>query len=102
MSTNPFIRRHAIDRYLERVDPTAGHRHAATVIRQIATTGRARPTPRRWTGIRVQPATRYIYSAEHPGVCVVERHGVIRTVFARETSREWRAQQRRERHQPAA
>jgi hypothetical protein len=95
MSHSLFIKPHAIDRYIERVDPTATRQEAACTIRAIHCGGRARPKPRKWTGVTARPGTRYVYSAQHPGICVVERGGVIRTVFARQTSRQWRAQQRR-------
>lgn len=86
-----FITMHAIDRYRLRVDPNATVSDAARAIRQIAEAATCRSTPRRWTGVSAQPGSRYLFNAQFPGVCLVERGGAIRTVFGREASRAWRA-----------
>ena len=85
-----FISSHAIDRYIERINPTMTRPQAALLLRELLGVARVRSTPRKWTGIRATPGTRYLYSAAHPGVCLIERDGRIRTVFGRETSRQWR------------
>ena len=83
-----FISSHAIDRYIERINPTMNRPEAALLLRVLVEVARA--TPRKWTGIRATLGTRSLYSAAHPRVCLVERDGRIRTVFGRETSRQWR------------
>jgi hypothetical protein len=93
---------HAIDRFIQRVDPTASRPEAALNIRQMLDDAKARATPRKWTGITARPGSRYLYSPTHPGICLVERGGRIRTVFARETSRQWRQTQRRQLYGEAA
>ncbi len=90
MEKHFFISSHAIDRYIERINPTMTRPEAALLLRELLEVARIRSTPRKWTGIRATPGTRYLYSAAHPGVCLVERDGRIRTVFGRETSRQWR------------
>ncbi len=97
-----LVSTHAIDRFIQRVDPTASRSDAALHIRQMLDDAKARATPRKWTGTTSQPGSRYLYSPTHPGICLVERSGRIRTVFARETSRQWRQTQRLERYGEAA
>jgi hypothetical protein len=85
-----FVSSHAIDQYIERINPTMTRPEAALLLRELLEVAHVRSRPRKWTGIRATPGTRYLYSAAHPGVCLVERDGRIRTVFGRETSRQWR------------
>jgi hypothetical protein len=99
MTTLAFINPHAIGRYLERVDPDLTRAQAATAIRTIEASARRRPAPRHWTAVPAHPGSRYLYSAQHPGICLVERDGRIRTVFQRETSRRWRHAERND-HRP--
>ena len=93
---------HALDRYAERVDPNAARHQAAAAIREIACSARSRPTPRSWTGVRARPGSRYLYSAHHPGICLVVADGAVVTVFSRSTSKVWRERQRGVLHRSAA
>lgn len=85
------ISRHAVIRYMERVDRSADFRRAADAIGEIQRSARVRPRARWWTSRRAeQPGTRYLYSARHGGVCLVVNDGVVLTVLSRAVCRRWR------------
>jgi len=82
---------HAIERYLERVDRSAGPRLAAEALIAIAACGHRRGYPRHWMqGTAAQPGTSFVYAASAPGVCLVMRRNVVVTVFSRASCRAWR------------
>ena len=96
MRMSQSVSRHAVARYMERVDPQADFGVAVAAIEEILATARSRPRPRWWTSRRGErPGTRYLYSARHAGVCLVVQHGVVATVMSRPVCRAWR---RAERH----
>lgn len=85
------VSHHAIDRYRERVDPTATKHEAVTRLLHLAATGRARSRPRHWTRIAgEQCGCRYLYAMEAPDVCLVVADDTIVTVFSRATCAKWR------------
>lgn len=86
---------HAIARYIERVEPGASRHQAATAIRLVASTAKTRSKPRSWTGVPARPGSRYLYSADRPGICLVVCDSTVVTVFSRSTSKVWRQHQRR-------
>lgn len=89
---SPVVTVHAIERYRERVNAQTAVASVARVLCAIAGGGRRRSRPRRWMrGTRVEPGTMFVYSAEHPGVCLLVRDGVILTVYSRAACRAWRA-----------
>jgi hypothetical protein len=85
----PFITAHAIARYRDRVDHAATSRDALRAIREILRRGRTRSRPRHWTRVDARPGCRYVYSADHPGICLVLRGGAVVTVFSRATCASW-------------
>jgi hypothetical protein len=83
---------HAIDRYQQRVRPTATRLEAVAEIKAIASRARARPHPRWWTRVAGErPGCRYLYCASRPEVCLVVKDGVVLTVFSRQVCAQWRA-----------
>ena len=90
MNPTPVITRHAIERYQQRVDRSASPRAAAVAISRILDTATSRATPRRWSrAISTAPGTRYLYSAELPGVCLVVAGGAVVTVHSRPVCAAW-------------
>ena len=75
------ISQHAIQRYQERVDASSSVAVAVGAMRQILTTGSARPRPRNWTTSRAEPAMRWIYGAERPDICLVVRNSTVVTLL---------------------
>lgn len=90
--TVPYVTPHSIDRYRDRVDPTASRQTALRTILSIVRTARSRPRPRHWTCVESQPGSRYLYSATHPGICLVERDGAIVTLFSRSICTKWKTE----------
>jgi hypothetical protein len=84
-----FITAHAITRYQQRVDPTASRREALRAIREMLGHARRRSRPRHWTKVTTRPGCRYLYSADHPDVCLVLRGGAVITVFSRAGCAAW-------------
>ncbi len=85
------VSRHAVRRYIERIDPSAHFNDALAAIQAIRAVARARPRPRWWTSRRGEvPGTRYLYSAQHAGICLVVQDGVVATVMSRAVCRGWR------------
>jgi hypothetical protein len=90
MKPFPIISRHAIDRYRERVDPSARPRDAAARISRILDSATARPRPRHWMRIAATaPGTSYLYSAAYPNVGLVVANGVVVTLHSRLTCKSW-------------
>jgi hypothetical protein len=85
----PRVTHHAVDRYLERVDPAATRRQAAEAIRRIVGLGNARSTPRHWMRdlVRHTPGLRFVYLAEQPGVCALVVDGAVVTILTRQLCR---------------
>ena len=86
---------HAIDRFRDRVDRSATRADAVNAVRRICRSGRICSRPRKWcrlAGVRTVPGTRYLYSADHPGICLVVRGNAVVTVISREACAEWRRQ----------
>lgn len=87
------VTHHAIDRFRERVDRSATKAEAANAVRQIGRSARICSRPRKWcrlAGVRTVPGTRYLYSAVHPGVCLVVRENAVVTVFSKKACAELR------------
>ena len=85
-----FISNHAIERYQQRVNPTASRQEALDAIRSILSNATARSRPRRWMRVAATaPGTRYLYSATAPHVCLVKSNGVIVTVHSRRVCAAW-------------
>ena len=89
MSAAAFVTAHAIARYQQRVDPSVSHRRALCAIREILNGACSRSRPRHWTKVNAQPGCRYLYSAQHPDVCLVLRGDAVVTVFSRHTCATW-------------
>jgi hypothetical protein len=87
-----FVTSHAIDRYRQRVRPTATRLEAVADIRTIAAKARSRSRPRWWTRVAgVRTGCRYLYAADRPAVCLVVTGGAVVTVFSRAVCASWRA-----------
>ena len=87
------VTRHAIDRFRDRVEPSATPVEAINAIHQISSSARTCSRPRRWcrlVGVGTRPGSRYLYSAEYPGVCLVVRGDAVVTLFSRRVCAEWR------------
>jgi hypothetical protein len=84
-----FVTAHAITRYQERVEPGASRQEALRAIREILQHACSRSRPRLWTKVKTRPGYRYLYSADHPGVCLVVRGRAVVTVFSRSSCAAW-------------
>jgi hypothetical protein len=90
MTPTPIITRHAIERYQQRVDRSASKREAGIAISQILDKATARARPRRWSRtIAHATGSRYLYSADHPGICLVVAGGAVITVHSRPVCAAW-------------
>jgi hypothetical protein len=89
VAASPFISAHAIERYRQRVDPTATTRQAVQSIRALLASGNARSRPRKWTRVPVRAGFRYLYSSNPADVCLVLKGGAVVTVFSRAACTEW-------------
>ena len=86
------VTRHAVDRYIQRVDGRATRREARREIDHIAQGGKARPVPRRWMrSVRPSAGLAFVYSSDNPGVCLAVKDGVVVTVYSRSTCKRWQA-----------
>jgi hypothetical protein len=87
-----LITNHAVKRYQQRVRPVSAQ-IAVQDIRAVLITGHARSRPRHWTecSAGTVPGSLYVYSAQHPDVCVVVKDGIAVTVFSRRICAAWRA-----------
>jgi hypothetical protein len=74
---------HAVRRWIERVDSTAGPLEARLALAQHISMGRVRPTPRHWTNARPAPGLTFVYWSQRPSVCVLAIDGVVVTVLTR-------------------
>lgn len=95
MNRSLQVTRHAIERFRDRVDRSATRAEAVKAVRRICGSGRICSRPRKWcrlAGVKTVPGTRYLYSADHPGVCLVLRGNAVVTVFSRPACAEWRKQ----------
>lgn len=94
MKPTPVITRHAIERYQQRVDARATAREAAIAISLILDRATVCARPRRWSRVIAQaPGTRYLYSANRPGICLVVAGGAVVTVHSRSVCAAWRIAQ---------
>jgi hypothetical protein len=90
MRTFPVITKHAIERYAERVESGLTQRDIVGRLVDIIDTATVRSTPRRWMRAAATAAgTRYLYSAQHPDVCLVVAGGAVVTVHSRRMCRVW-------------
>ena len=85
----PFVTAHAIERYQDRVDSCVSRREALRAIREILARANRRSRPRHWTKVDARPGCRYLYSADHPDICLVLRGGAVVTVFSRASCSAW-------------
>ena len=85
----PRVTHHAVDRYIDRVEPSATRFQAATAITRIVGRGQVRSTPRHWMRglVRQTPGLRFIYLAEQPGVCALVIDGAVVTIITRRLCR---------------
>jgi hypothetical protein len=85
----PQVTHHAVDRYIDRVDPSATRHQAAAAIARIIGRGRVRSTPRHWMRglVRQTPGLRFVYLAELPGVCALVIDGAVVTIITRRLCR---------------
>ena len=77
--------RHAILRWIDRVNPGSDFDHAIKDLLAFLDTGTVRSRPRHWT--KVPPGAvgaLYVYNSALPRVCVVIRNSVTRTVLTRD------------------
>ena len=83
---------HAIDPYIERVDGGATRATARDVIGRVVDGGKARPVPRGWMRtVRASPGLAFVYSADHPGVCLALKDDTVVTVYSRSACKRWEA-----------
>jgi len=76
---------HAIVRVGQRPGRRGPAGNPQQTLAETLATGKARSRPRRWMrAVPAQPGTRFVYSANHPDVCVVVRDGVAVTAFNRQ------------------
>ena len=85
MSSAPHISRHAIERYQQRVDPSASYLEAQLALTRFVTLGRHRPVPRWWMRghVRTDPGVRFCYLSASPHLCAVLVEGVVVTVLTK-------------------
>jgi hypothetical protein len=84
----PRVSGHAVERYLERVEPAASRQEARAALHRLLCVGRRRSRPRHWMrGERVEPGLTFVYGALSPGVCLLVRDEVVLTVKTRELFR---------------
>ncbi|MEA2646592.1 MAG: hypothetical protein QOE92_1675 [Chloroflexota bacterium] len=81
------ITRHAVQRYIERVDRSATPATASRHLADLVTGGRVRPKPRSWTVVDPAPGKVFIYSASEPDVCLVATRDAVVTVLTRDLCR---------------
>lgn len=81
------ITSHAIERWQQRVDPSAIWLSAHLTLRRLLNTGRSRPNPRHWMRRPTDPGTTFVFNARQPGVCVIVTNGAAVTVITRELAR---------------
>jgi hypothetical protein len=85
MARRPAITHHAINRFQERVNPSATPQECRAEIAKIVTLGRSRAKPRHWcSSSKPGPGRRFCFWSKRPGVCVITVDGVAVTVLTRE------------------
>jgi hypothetical protein len=78
------LTQHVIDRYRQRVDPTASPEEARLVLGRMVCLGHARSTPRHWMrNVNQTPGLKFLYWAELPGVCGLILDGALLTLITR-------------------
>lgn len=79
------ISRHAVERYISRVDPAVSPSEARVCVARILALGRSRSTPRHWmrSEVRLTPGLRFVYWSEQPHVCLLVLDGVVITTVTR-------------------
>ncbi len=85
----PRISNHAIERYIQRVEPVS----AAVAARRLATlAARAtrRPTPRHWMNTVSATGALFLYPTEDSDVCLILKGDTIVTVYSRVICLRWR------------
>ena len=88
-SPQPWISRHAVDRYRQRVadvTPTEAIRRLA----ELASDSTRRPTPRRWTEVAPGPGVLFLYPHADSDICLVMKDETIVTVLSRVVCIMWR------------
>jgi len=89
MSTLPTVTEHAVDRYLDRVDPAASRQEARAALHRILCLGRRRSRPRHWMRTeRLEPDLSFVYWAGLPDVCLLVVDEAVVTVKTRKLFRE--------------
>jgi hypothetical protein len=85
----PRVTHHAVERYIDRVEPSATRHQAASAIARIVGRGQVRSNPRHWMRglVRQTPGLRFIYLAEQPGVCALVIDGAVVTIITRRLCR---------------
>lgn len=83
--SNILVTQHAIDRYIQRVEPSASRDDAHDRVARIVTLGQARPTPRHWMRerVRLTPGIRFVYWWQQPQVCALVLNGAVITILTR-------------------
>ena len=77
------ISAHAVARWTERVDRTAGTNEARLALGQLVSMGRVRATPRHWTDAQPAPGVTFVYWSHRPSVCAVVVDRTVVTVLTR-------------------
>lgn len=92
VSDPPRISAHAVDRYIERVKPSASRDEARWCIAWTMAHGQIRSTPRHWMRTRawLTPGLRFVYWAGQADVCLLVLEGVVITVTTRALCRRGR------------
>src|SRR4051794_1600010 len=79
------VTRHAVDRYRQRVEPSASYMTARLRLEQMVALGRTRSTPRHWMRGRISPTPglRFLYWSQRPSICALVVGNAIVTVVTR-------------------
>ena len=86
--STPRVSAHVIERWQQRVDRNTSPDTARLALERFVRDGRSRSTPRRWMkDVRQTPGLRFIYSEEHPGVCVLVKDNTALTVVTKSLCR---------------
>ena len=84
-----YVTRHAIDRWRERVDPSATRREARRALTDLARVGRVTDRPPRWMPhARARPGSLYVRHPRFPDLYAVIRRKTIVTVISRQSPKE--------------
>src|SRR5690606_13596456 len=66
----PYVTRHAIERYQQRVSDVAPA-EAARRLAELAADSTRRPTPRWWTNVPPGPGVLFLYHRANSGICLL-------------------------------